>query len=144
MGRKKQRAPASPGEPAKYSFLVPIDLDRKIRETCGLRGLASQSVLLRQILEDNIDRYLAAAAADEPSPPGVGTVVRVELNEQVREALAMAARDYNLDLAAFIRLTLAEMLGEILARARKHRDSLSAVVERERKQRSPGATPPHV
>ncbi len=139
MGRKRSIPPPKSEEPAKYSFLVPAD--RKIMKVCELRGLGSQSVLLRQILEENVDRYLAAAAGEEP-PAGAGSVVvRVELNCQVADGLEMAARDYNLDLAALVRLALAEQLPEILRKARGHREALRQAIEQEQAARE-GKTPP--
>jgi hypothetical protein len=143
MGRKRTlpKKDRPPNEPAKYSFLVPAALDQKIMETCRLRGLASQSVLLRQILEDNIERYLAEASGGEKASAGVTTPIRVDLNDQVRSALVMAARDYNLDLAGVVRLALAEQLPEILRKAREYREALRQAIEQEQAARE-GKTPP--
>ena len=133
--------PARSDEPAKYSFLVPAVLDRKITEVCRRMNLGSQSTLLRQILEENVDRYLAAASGEEPPAGPDSVVVRVELNCQVADGLEMAARDYNLDLAALVRLALAEQLPEILRKARGHREALRQAIEQEQAARE-GKTPP--
>jgi hypothetical protein len=131
MGRKRTR-PSSADEPAKYSFLVPAEVDRKILQICKLRKIGSQSVLLRQILEENIERYLKEASGEQPDE---SAFVRVELSRPVREALEMAARDYNLDLPGVVRLALAEQLPAILERAREHGDWLRKVVSTEKKRR---------
>ncbi len=55
----------------------------------------------------------------------------VDLNEQVRQALELAARDYNLDLQGIIRLVLAEHLPEIMRRARERREALNQAIESE-------------
>jgi len=127
--------PARSDEPAKYSFLVPAVLDRKITEVCRRMNLGSQSTLLRQILEENVDRYLAAASGEEPPAGPDSVVVRVELNCQVADGLGMSARDYNLDLAGVIRLALAEQLPEIMRRSREHREALRYALDLERKER---------
>ncbi len=127
--------PARSDEPAKYSFLVPAVLDRKITEVCRRMNLGSQSTLLRQILEENVDRYLAAASGEEPPAGPDSVVVRVELNCQVADGLGMSARDYNLDLAGVIRLALAEQLPAIMCRSREHREALRYALDLERKER---------
>src|SRR5260370_12493884 len=129
MGRKRSIPPPKAEEPPKYSFLVPAVLDRKIMKVCELMGLASQSVLLRQILEENVDRYLATASGEE-LPAEIGSVVvRVEMNCQVAEGLGMAAQYYNLDLAGHVRLALAEQLPEIMRRSRERREAFRSALD---------------
>jgi hypothetical protein len=135
MGRKRTRPLQGEGtqEPAKYSFLVPVEIDRKVLEVCRLRGNMSQSDLLRLVLEENLDRYLSAARGAPPgaalSGDGAGmSRLRIGLSEPVQRALDLAARDLNLDLTAIVQMIIAEQLPAIMARAREQRKKLEAAL----------------
>jgi hypothetical protein len=143
MGRNREKPPAGPDEPAKYSFLVPAELDRKIMEICRLRGLRSQSVVLREILAQNVDRYLSAAGGVPPcgetAPAGPGlTRLPIDLTEPVRRALDRAARDLNLSPAALVQMVVAEQLPQILQRAGEQLEKLRRLLDGDTKESAGG------
>ncbi len=136
MGRKRSQPVQGEGrdEPAKYSFLVPAELDRKILEICRLRGGMTQSDLLREILAQNLDRYLGDAGGvppgGEPAPPGPGlTRLPIDLTEPVRRALDLASRDLNLSPAAVVQMVVAEQLPQVLQRAGEQREKLRRLLD---------------
>jgi hypothetical protein len=124
-------------------------MDQKIQEIILRRGV-SLSVLVREILEDNLDYYFQKAMGQAPTQPPVGQAGRgsgevlIRLGEGTRRALVETAEDFNLDVSAMVQLILTESLPPFVQRGRQFRDRLAEAYEgRQSQQQQPASGRDH-
>jgi hypothetical protein len=138
--RPKPNPPAEPGEKGpdreatekKYSVIVPESIDQKLSQIMRKRRI-KLSALLREIISDNLERYLDEAygrgECDEfgfsQADPGELTI---HLSKELRHLVTEAARDLNLKADAVVQLLLSRHLHTLVEEGRKLRAKMRDVL----------------
>jgi hypothetical protein len=139
MTKKRPAGTEPPTEPQgkesgekKYSVLIPESLDHKLGQIMKKRRV-KLSALLREIISENIDRYVNEAfGRGELDELGFLTaqpnVLHVELPAAARRLLAETARDHSMKAAAVIQLLLSRHLPSLAAEGRRLREKMQAAL----------------
>jgi hypothetical protein len=139
MTKKRPAGTEPPTEPQgkesgekKYSVLIPESLDQKLAQIMRKRRV-KLSALLREIISDNVDRYVDDAfGRGELDELGFLTaspnVLHVELPGTVRRLFAETARDHSMKAAAVIQLLLSRHLPSLAAEGRRLREKMQAAL----------------
>jgi hypothetical protein len=99
----------------KYSMIVPQATDRAVREIAARTGRLTSQVV-RDMIEDGVARD--AGGGDAP-----GTIT-IQLREEIREALTVAAAGLNVSPAAVVQQLIARHLPDVVDEARSAEERL--------------------
>jgi hypothetical protein len=138
MTRKRpaQTPPEEPGgeEPKekKYSLLVPTEIDEKLGQIMRQRRV-KLSLLIREIISDNIDDYLNEAYGREEFDE-LGFSLRsplevcVPISKEIRYVLAEVARDMNMKAGTVVQLLLSRYLPTLVEEGKELRKKMQSVL----------------
>ena len=139
MTKKRPAGTEPPTEPQgkesgekKYSVLIPESLDHKLGQIMKKRRV-KLSALLREIISENIDRYVNEAygkgEVDELGFSAANPLeLTVQLPPEVRRLLAETAKDHGVKAAAVIQLLLSRHLPSLAAEGRRLREKMQAAL----------------
>ena len=118
-------------EPAKYSVLVPPEIDRKIDEICKLRHI-SLSLLLREILEENLEIYRLRALGETPDklPAEMGGALLIHPTEDTRRLLSETAMGLNMTADQVVQLLLRRHLPTLYEESVQLREQFANLLKR--------------
>lgn len=135
MRRKKENGTAG-DEKLKYSVIIPPELDSKMERVCEARKW-NRSLLLREILEKYLDRYLSESLGQIlPDDELV-----VSLNTETKMLLETAAHNSNLTPAAVVQLLITRNLSTFVEESRSCHQHIAALLQQPAGEASPKSPP---
>src|SRR5262245_32310992 len=120
LPRKKRESPEKAKEPDwKVSLLVPKSLYDQAKTICSRRGV-TLSILIRELLRDNVSQWLEEGTLDPDAPRSL----TLRLDGLLFRALGVACAYWGLDLPTFVQLVLNENVSGYLERGKRRQEEM--------------------
>ncbi len=139
MGRKRLNEKTGQ-DAAKYSLLLPLDLDSKLQELISLTPGGNMSNVLRVILQEHLPEHIERIRGGyTPTKKDVGKThqeeqknepIRLVLDDLLKQALTHIAAQLGLCMESLIVTLINENLATLMERARVRCEQVNAIVEK--------------
>jgi hypothetical protein len=125
---------------AKYSLLIPRDLDKRIKAATSLDPNLTQSGVIRTLVAAGIERYIRQLSGEKVDLFPKGN--EVELPLVIEKALEAVAKGLGIPVGTLIHTILAEYLPTYAEKTRKQHEQLRSLINANVAEEGKGV-PPH-